>query len=187
MTVSDTGTWELSTGLGAIEGMTDAQAIGASLADPEVFAVLFDRHFDAIHRYAQRRVGRDLADEIAAETFTRAFDRRRRYDTAREDARPWLLGIAANLLRRHWRTEKRRLDAYARSTVRPGGTRRSVDQLPRHRLDNQSRRHISRDDYQAKGGNLGHLHVGRRYNDSAGNPPGRSRPQKLQRSRLVQV
>ena len=100
--------------------MTDAQAIGASLADPEVFAVLFDRHFDAIHGYAQRRVGPDLADEIAAETFTRAFDRRRRYDTSREDARPWLLGIAANLLRRHWRSERRRLDAYARSGSREG-------------------------------------------------------------------
>lgn len=95
--------------------MTDAQAIGASLADPEEFAVLFDRHFNAIHGYAQRRVGPSLADEIAAETFTRAFDRRRRYDTNREDARPWLLGITANLLRRHWRSERRRLDAYARS------------------------------------------------------------------------
>jgi RNA polymerase sigma factor (sigma-70 family) len=100
--------------------MTDAQAIGDSLADPEVFAVLFDRHFDAIHGYAQRRVAPDLADEIAAETFTRAFDRRRSYDTAREDARPWLLGIAANLLRRHWRSERRRLDVYARSGGRDG-------------------------------------------------------------------
>lgn len=100
--------------------MTDAQAIGASLADPEVFAVLFDRHFDAIHGYAQRRVGPDLADEIAAETFTRAFDRRRRYDSARDNARPWLLGIAANLLRRHWRSERRRLNAYARSGGREG-------------------------------------------------------------------
>jgi RNA polymerase sigma factor (sigma-70 family) len=97
--------------------MTDAQAIGASIVDPGVFAVLFDRHFDAIHGYAQRRVGRDVADEIAAETFTRAFDRRR-YDMTRADARPWLLGIAANLMRRHWRTERRRLDAYARSAAR---------------------------------------------------------------------
>ena len=98
--------------------MTDAEAIGASLADPEAFALLFDRHFDAIHGYVQRRVGPSLADEIAAETFSRAFDRRRRYDTARESARPWLLGIAANLLRRHWRSERRRLDAYARSGAR---------------------------------------------------------------------
>jgi RNA polymerase sigma factor (sigma-70 family) len=100
--------------------MTDAEAIGASLGNPEMFSVLFDRHFDAIHGYAQRRVGPDLADEVAAETFTRAFDQRRRYDTNREDARPWLLGIAANLLRRHWRSERRRLDAYAKSGGREG-------------------------------------------------------------------
>ena len=99
--------------------VTDADAIRASLAEPETFSVLFDRHFDAVHAYAQRRVGPGLADEIAAEAFTRAFDRRRRYDLTRANARPWLLGIAANLLRRHWRSEKRRLDAYARSAGRP--------------------------------------------------------------------
>jgi RNA polymerase sigma factor (sigma-70 family) len=98
--------------------MTDAEAIGASLADPEVFAVLFNRHFDAIHGYVQRRVGPSLADEIAAETFTRAFDRRGGYDATREDARAWLLGISANLLRRHWRSERRRLHAYAKSAGR---------------------------------------------------------------------
>jgi RNA polymerase sigma-70 factor (ECF subfamily) len=102
--------------------MTDAQAVAASLAEPEAFAILFDRHFAAIHGYVQRRVGPDLADELAAETFVRAFDRRRRYDVSREDARPWLLGIASNLLRRHWRSERRRLDAYARSAGREGGT-----------------------------------------------------------------
>jgi RNA polymerase sigma factor (sigma-70 family) len=101
--------------------VTDAQAIDASLADPEAFTPLFDRHFDAVHGYAQRRVGRDLADEVAAETFMRAFDQRRRYDLSREDARPWLLGIAANLLRRHWRSERRRLDAYSRSAGREHG------------------------------------------------------------------
>lgn len=110
--------------------MTDAQAIAASLSEPEVFAVLFDRHFDAVHAYAQRRVGPDLADEVAAETFTRAFDQRRRYDRSRDEARPWLLGIAANLLRRHWRSERRRLDAYARST-----SAGAADVLPPVRAD----------------------------------------------------
>jgi len=42
--------------------VTDAQAIGDSLAEPEAFAVLFDRHFDAVHGYAQRRVGLDRRD-----------------------------------------------------------------------------------------------------------------------------
>ena len=74
----------------AIVDVTDADAIRASLAEPETFSVLFDRHFDAVHSYAQRRVGPGLADEIAAEAFTRAFDRRNRYDLARANARPWL-------------------------------------------------------------------------------------------------
>jgi len=100
-------------------GVTDADAIRASMTEPEAFAAVFDRHFDAVHAYAHRRVGPSLADEIASETFTRAFDHRSRYDASREDARPWLLGISANLLRRHWRAEKRRLNAYARSAGRP--------------------------------------------------------------------
>ena len=98
---------------------TDGAAIRRSLDEPRAFTAVFDRHFDAVHRYASRRVGRDLADDIAAETFTRAFDRRRGYDVEYEDARPWLLGIATNLMRRHWRAERRRLDAVGRAGAEP--------------------------------------------------------------------
>jgi RNA polymerase sigma factor (sigma-70 family) len=87
--------------------------------DPGRFAVIFDRHFPAVHRYLRRRVGLDLADDLAAETFAVAFRRRRAFDAGREDARPWLFGIATNLLRRHRRTERRRLAAYARTGVDP--------------------------------------------------------------------
>jgi RNA polymerase sigma factor (sigma-70 family) len=93
---------------------SDARVIERSLADPRAFAVLFDRHFDAVHRYAGRRLGRSLAEEIASETFIRAFDGRASFDRSRVDARPWLFGIAANLMRRHWRTERRRLHALRR-------------------------------------------------------------------------
>lgn len=48
-----------------------------------------------------RRLGRDAAEDVVAETFLVAFDRRHRYDPARPDARPWLYGIATNLIRRH--------------------------------------------------------------------------------------
>lgn len=102
---------------GLAAGASDAAAVRTSLVDPQAFAVLFDRHFDAIHGYAQRRVGRDRAEEIAAETFTRAFERRARYDLRCDDARPWLLGIAANVLRHHWRSERRRLLAYGRAAA----------------------------------------------------------------------
>jgi len=87
--------------------------------DPRAFAELFDRHYDLIAGWLRRRVGPALADELAAETFLQAFDARARYDTARADARPWLFGIAANLLRRHRRAEERRLRAYARAASRP--------------------------------------------------------------------
>jgi RNA polymerase sigma factor (sigma-70 family) len=96
---------------------SDATAVRTSLVSPQAFAVVFERHFDAVYGYAQRRVGRDLAEEIASETFTRAFDRRDKYDLNRDDARPWLLGIATNLLRRHWRSEQRRLLAYGRAAA----------------------------------------------------------------------
>jgi RNA polymerase sigma factor (sigma-70 family) len=97
-----------------VEIGSDAQIIAASRVEPPVFAAVFDRHYDAVHRYLARRVGSDLADDLAAETFTTAFDVRRRYDTAHPDARPWLFGIATNLLRHHHRGEARRLRAYAR-------------------------------------------------------------------------
>lgn len=97
----------------------DSDAISASTATPADFAAIFDRHFDVVHAYLQRRIGRDLADELAAETFLIAFDSRARYDVSRPDARPWLFGIATNLLHRHHRQELRQLRAYARSAADP--------------------------------------------------------------------
>ena len=95
--------------------MTDADAILASHTRADAFEAVFARHFDAIHRYMARRVGADLADELAAEVFAVAFRKRGRYDASRADARPWLYGIGANLLSRHRRSEERRLRAYART------------------------------------------------------------------------
>lgn len=97
----------------------DSDAVCASLHAPAGFAAIFDRHFDAVHAYLQRRVGRDLADELSAQTFLVAFDKRGGYDQAQPDARPWLLGIATNLARRHHRDEVRQFRAYARSATDP--------------------------------------------------------------------
>jgi hypothetical protein len=77
---------------------TDAEAIAASLSEPRAFVAVFDRHFDAIHRYLRRRVGKATADDLASETFAEAFEHRQRYDLRREGARPWLDGIAQDLL-----------------------------------------------------------------------------------------
>jgi RNA polymerase sigma factor (sigma-70 family) len=86
---------------------SDASLIGSSVAQPQAFARLFDRHARAIWRYACRRAGAVAADEIVSETFLRAFARRAGYDTARADARPWLYGIATNVLREQARDDAR--------------------------------------------------------------------------------
>ncbi len=97
--------------------LTDAEVIVASRSSSQAFVVVFERHFAAVHRYLRRRVPRDLADDLAAETFVRAFAGREGYRRDRPDARPWLYGIATNLLRHHFRREERELRAYARSGV----------------------------------------------------------------------
>ncbi|MFE3455450.1 RNA polymerase sigma factor [Nonomuraea sp. NPDC059194] len=83
----------------------DTMVIAQSRQDPERFAVLFTRHAPAIKRYVIRRLGEDPAEDIVAETFITAFERRESYDMARGDALPWLYGIATNLIGRHRRRE----------------------------------------------------------------------------------
>jgi RNA polymerase sigma factor (sigma-70 family) len=95
----------------------DAVLIERSWHEPERLAELFDRHYPDIHGYVARRLGPILADDLASETFLVAFDRRRRYDLARADARPWLFGIVSNLVSRHRRAEVRSYRAIARAAV----------------------------------------------------------------------
>ena len=79
--------------------------------------LLFERHLGAIYGYISRRVGPSLAEELTAETFARAFEQRERFVSTHEGARPWLYGIATNLIRNFWRAERRQLAAYARAAA----------------------------------------------------------------------
>jgi RNA polymerase sigma factor (sigma-70 family) len=82
------------------------------------FDEAFEAEFAPLHRYLARRVGTSAADELAAETFAVAFRNWEHLDPARP-VQPWLYGIAANLMRHHWRKERRMLRAYARTGVDP--------------------------------------------------------------------
>ena len=86
---------------------SDAVLIGRSLDESEQFAEIFDRHWPSIHAYCTSRAGAS-GEDIAAEAFRLAFDHRGRYDRRVEDARPWLYGIATNLLRQYFRSTQRR-------------------------------------------------------------------------------
>lgn len=111
---------------------SDAGVIERSLDVPEAFAELYDRHAAAIFRFAARRLGRQAAEDLIAETFLVAFRRRESYDLSRLDARPWLYGIAVNVIGKHRRAEVRMLRALARTGVDPltdGGVERADDRL----------------------------------------------------------
>ncbi len=100
------------------EDRADRAALLASREDPWAFTAGFDAHFAPLHGYLRRRFGEPVAEELAAETFARAFDARRRYDPELAPVRARLHGIAANLARDHFRAETRRLRAYARAAGR---------------------------------------------------------------------
>lgn len=77
------------------------------------------RYADQIQRYVARRVGADAADDVVAETFLLAFRQRERYDMSSACARPWLYGIATNLIGRYRRAEIRQYRALARIGIDP--------------------------------------------------------------------
>lgn len=87
---------------------SDATAIAASVDDPDRFGVIYDRYYDTVFRYVARRIGNQSAPDVTADVFVRAFRVRARFDTSRNSARPWLYGIAANIIGDHLRSLRRR-------------------------------------------------------------------------------
>ena len=83
---------------------SDAEIVRRSTnEDAKAFGELFWRHNGAVHGYLARRAGRDTADDLVAEVWLRAFRNRSNFDLGYPDARPWLYGIARNVLHSHWR------------------------------------------------------------------------------------
>ncbi len=108
----------------------DSRLIADSLTDPVAFAGIFDRHASALLQYLMRRVGPSDAEGLLGELFRVAFESRTRFDLSRSDARPWLYGIAANLVMKHHRTRARRDHALARlAIVGPDRSKSAFDEL----------------------------------------------------------
>jgi RNA polymerase sigma-70 factor (ECF subfamily) len=118
--------------------VSDAAIIGRSRREPECFAGVFDRYYAQIHGYVARRLGRSMADDVAAETFLIAFARRDHYDTSWHSAKPWLYGIASRLISGQHRAELRRYRALARAGV--DEVTEGYDDQVALRVDAQARR-----------------------------------------------
>jgi len=98
---------------------SDEAVLAESLSSPERFGELYSRYFAEVYRYLAGRLGADAADDLAAETFLAAFRRRGTFDPDLGAVRPWLYGIATNLVARHRRAESRRYAALARIGADP--------------------------------------------------------------------
>ncbi|MBB6553833.1 RNA polymerase sigma factor [Nonomuraea rubra] len=96
---------------------SDAELLEASYRRPDRFGEIYDRYFAEIHAYLGRRLDRQTADDLASEVFLTAFRKRRTFDRERGEVRPWLYGIATNLIALHRRTETRKLAALRRSSA----------------------------------------------------------------------
>jgi RNA polymerase sigma factor (sigma-70 family) len=67
------------------------------------FAGLVREHGPAVHAYLARRAGRQLADDLFGEVGLRAWRSHDSYDPSAGGVLPWLIGIARNSLRAHFR------------------------------------------------------------------------------------
>src|ERR671911_25064 len=75
-----------------------------NVADRERVGVLFERHARSVYNHCFRRTASWAdAEELTSAVFVEAWRRRRDVRPIGESARPWLLGVANNLLRNHRR------------------------------------------------------------------------------------
>ena len=121
------------------EAPSDAELLARAAREPELFGVLFDRHFATIHRYLERRIGPEAADELAGDVFRIAFEQRKLFRPLHESALPWLYGLATNLMLKRWRGERRHLRALARLEARAEHGRMALEGAE-ERLDARSSR-----------------------------------------------
>src|ERR1700676_1558223 len=84
---------------------------GAVLAgDERIWRLWYEETYSGLYAYVLWRCGglRDHADDVLQETWLTAVRQMRRFDPAKGSYAAWLRGIAANLLRNHFRHERYR-------------------------------------------------------------------------------
>jgi len=124
------GCWEDSCNSpGACGQVVDVELVGSSEGRGTVdsdddlglveWRLVYNDHASDLYGFLARRVGRDLAQDLLADTFEAAIGSVGSFDPQRGSMRTWLFGIASNLVRHHWRTEERRLRALARDAAAP--------------------------------------------------------------------
>ncbi|MBW8742383.1 MAG: RNA polymerase sigma factor [Acidobacteria bacterium] len=103
-----------------MESVNAAATMPALAAGRPTFASVAEAELDAVHAYLLFLTGdRSVAEDVAGETFEKAFRLWRRFDPRRGTARAWLCSIARSAALDHLRAEERRRRRelrYARET-----------------------------------------------------------------------
>ncbi|MEV0746334.1 RNA polymerase sigma factor [Streptomyces sp. NBC_00184] len=88
--------------------------------DPDAFGGLFDDHAQTVFRYAVRSTGDWAgAEDVVSLTFLEAWRLRGTLRESDEELKPWLLGIATNVLRNTRRAARRHEAALTRMPAAP--------------------------------------------------------------------
>jgi len=94
----------------------DAELLGQVVeGDSEAFGRLYDRHARSIYRFCGRRCGDwTAAEDLSSVVFLEAWRTRHRAFLVELSLRPWLLGIAANVVSTSRRSSRRHRAALQR-------------------------------------------------------------------------
>lgn len=101
--------------LAGLSEISDEALLAASgVGDSAALGALFDRHHEAVFRLVSRLIRSEPheIDDLVQMTFLEAWRSAKRY-TGRGAVKSFLFGIAANTVRHHVRSARRRRDAYA--------------------------------------------------------------------------
>jgi RNA polymerase sigma-70 factor (ECF subfamily) len=104
----------------------------AARADADAFGRLYDTYVDQVYRFALFRLGNSHdAEDVAEQTFVKAFEAIGRYRWRNVPFSAWLFRIARNLVtdefRKRGRTSEVDLEEVAPIIQAPGGTHEEVE------------------------------------------------------------
>ena len=73
----------------------------------DTFEIVFSQHKDAVYRFAWRMTNSaSTAEDVAQEVFLTLLRNPDRFDASLGPLRPFLLGVARNLILKRWRAER---------------------------------------------------------------------------------
>ena len=87
----------------------ESDLVARAKSDPDAFGAVYDHYFPRVYNFVRYRVGDpDVADDLTAKIFERVLRSLPRYRPGAVPFAVWLFKIAGNIVRDHYRGERRR-------------------------------------------------------------------------------